>query len=500
MAREFIPANGTGISVTTTENADGSETWTITNTEPSSGGTVTSVSAGIGISVTGSPTTTPTVNIATTAVTAGSYGDGTHVATFTVNAEGQLTAAANVAISVTGLPSGTGLVQVNSGVGSATNLDYGLSTAGALTFRDNTIAPIIAQAASSASPAHNFTIAPQASTTGQPGDFIVNVPAPIGGASNGKFRYQVNGSDYAAFGDISTLSYLWMPAATAITTTNWVMTSDSFSLKLQAMGTTGQVMLKNATDYALVASNAGAQFWNSGSTDFAGGSRVIGIAAAATKPTALPAAGALVWCNGTGTSATVGLSHGIAFSEFLGTTGATLGPDTRTTDAPAAPLALHGGSALSTAVTNVSGGAITLSGGNGATGAGSNAAFLAVFGGGTSTGHGSIALSAPTGIGGSQTTGLPWSWTTLSLAVTGGTTTLSSSQYANTMITLTGTLTSGLTVVFPNIPGFWILNGQLLSFGGFSVSIKTSTTTIVVGSSAFLIFVFTDGGGHIWQK
>ena len=49
-------------------------------------GTVTSVAAGTGITITGTPTTAPVVGIATSGVTAGTYGG------LTVNAQGQLTA------------------------------------------------------------------------------------------------------------------------------------------------------------------------------------------------------------------------------------------------------------------------------------------------------------------------------------------------------------------------------------------------------------------------
>lgn len=62
-------------------------------------GTVTSVATGTGL--TGGPiTATGTISLADTAVSAGSYGSSSSVATFTVDAQGRLTAAANSAISI----------------------------------------------------------------------------------------------------------------------------------------------------------------------------------------------------------------------------------------------------------------------------------------------------------------------------------------------------------------------------------------------------------------
>ena len=62
-------------------------------------GTVTNVATGTGL--TGGPiTTTGTVSLANTAVTAGTYGDASTVGTFTVDAQGRLTAAANATISI----------------------------------------------------------------------------------------------------------------------------------------------------------------------------------------------------------------------------------------------------------------------------------------------------------------------------------------------------------------------------------------------------------------
>jgi hypothetical protein len=101
-------------------------------------GGVTQVNTGTGL--TGGPIVgVGTISIANTTVAAGSYGSTTEVGTFTVNAQGQLTAAANVAISATSIGAVTTINGTANEITATGASTVTLSLPAALTFTGKTV-------------------------------------------------------------------------------------------------------------------------------------------------------------------------------------------------------------------------------------------------------------------------------------------------------------------------------------------------------------------------
>jgi hypothetical protein len=112
-----------------TVNAQGQLTAASNGTSP-----VASVSAGTGVSVTGTATV-PIINIANTTVTAGSY----TYASITVNAQGQLTAASSGTTAVTSVSAGTGITISGGATTPVINISNTTVAPGSYTYASFTV-------------------------------------------------------------------------------------------------------------------------------------------------------------------------------------------------------------------------------------------------------------------------------------------------------------------------------------------------------------------------
>lgn len=201
-----LPINAGSSGQVMTTDGSGNLSWTT----PSSGvPTSRTISAGTGLSGGGDLTANRTISLANTAVTAGSYGSATAAATFTVDAQGRLTAAGSTTVtpawsSITGTPTTISGFGITDAVTTARTVSAGtgLSGGGDLSANrtislSNTL--VTAGSYGSATAVANFTVDAQGrltaagSTTVTPAwSSITSTPTTIAGygitdAFNGTF-------------------------------------------------------------------------------------------------------------------------------------------------------------------------------------------------------------------------------------------------------------------------------------------------------------------------
>jgi hypothetical protein len=215
------------------------------------GAGVTSVATGTGL--TGGPiTSTGTISIANSGVTAGTYGSTSQVPSYTVNAQGQLTAAANITISPTDIGAVTSVSGTANEIASTGGQTPVLSLPSSLTFTSKTITGGAFNMASAQVVSDTVTTNTAAQTlTNKTINAANNTLTNIANASLTNSSLTVGTTNIALGASSLTLGGLTSVTVTQDPTTNLQLATKQYVDSVAAVGLTFHQPVQAATTAAL---------------------------------------------------------------------------------------------------------------------------------------------------------------------------------------------------------------------------------------------------------
>jgi hypothetical protein len=242
---------------------------------------------------------------ATGAGTAGATGATGAGATGATGAAGTAGATGATGAGVTGAtgPAGVGATGA-TGAGGATGAT-GPGGGGAATsfgvanmqWSAGTVAPEISQPSTASATGQPLLFVPQPSTAnpGTPGDYIIDIPLPVGAGADGFFRLRRNGVNLWTLGPLPANGDATIWPVNAVGNSSYAFRSDGTSIHLQAPNAAGLFAVQDSFASNTIWNNVGVCFFGTPSAaNLGNGTQVIAVQNVLAVPSTDPTGGA-VW-------------------------------------------------------------------------------------------------------------------------------------------------------------------------------------------------------------